>query len=254
MDIYKEKIPFFTKIIGSLLFMAMFIGSCEDSILDDCTRSKGKTVTKERDLSEISDVTLFNDLKLKIEQDSFYSMEVKGGKNLLPRIKTKVFGDSLVIKDNNKCDWVRDLSHKIMIKITVKDLKKVEVDGTGSIKSIGKLDFDNFKFVNHSGHGEFSFNIKSKNATFKSTGGTGDLKLKGNADYCAIYHSGVGFIYGKDFKVNDLNFNHDGLGEIHIKATNRLRGTIKSQGDVYYSGKPNEIDVKVTGQGKLFKE
>src|SRR5687768_15052079 len=104
-----------------LFFCLISLSSCSKDDWCNCLKSEGPQTTQIRDLAEFTAVELDHNIDLVVKQDTFYKVEVTCGKNLLDGISTEVNYGKLVLNNNNKCNWLRDLDNKFTVTINVKD-------------------------------------------------------------------------------------------------------------------------------------
>jgi len=94
-------------------------------------------------------ISIENRLNLIITQDSVKAGDIviSGPENLLEEITTEVSDGWLKIKNTNTCNFVRSYDYELTVKVFLKDLSLLNVDGIASVKTedtltIKKLDVE----------------------------------------------------------------------------------------------------------------
>jgi len=105
----------------------------------DCFKGTGKVITETRTPSDYTRIELNDNINLVITQDSINKISVEGGEKLLPNIQTEFVDNKLIIKNNNKCNWVRSYKNKFTVYVSAKSLKRIEYFGSGNITSTNTL-------------------------------------------------------------------------------------------------------------------
>ena len=94
-------------------------------------------------------ISIENRLNLIITQDSAKAGDIviSGPENLLEEITTEVSDGWLKIKNTNTCNFVRSYDYELTVKVFLKDLSMLNIDGIASVKTedtvrINKLDIE----------------------------------------------------------------------------------------------------------------
>ncbi|MEP7170678.1 MAG: DUF2807 domain-containing protein, partial [Bacteroidota bacterium] len=91
-----------------VILITFFISSCKKEHLFDCFKSRGTTITVERPVSYFNKVDAYNDVNLVFHNGASGVVKVTGGTNIMDGIVTSVENNTLTIRNENKCNWVRD--------------------------------------------------------------------------------------------------------------------------------------------------
>src|SRR3972149_5567093 len=78
----------------------------------DCFKSTGDLVREQREVGDFSSMEVYNNVNVVISQDTLNQVIIEAGENLLEEITTEINGATLVIRNNNKCNWVRSYKKK----------------------------------------------------------------------------------------------------------------------------------------------
>lgn len=235
-----------------LLLLAGMIGStgCVRELL--CIDGHGPVETRTLSLPTITGISLEEAARVSIHQGDVQQVTVRGHQNILDRLRERVDNGLWEIELGNACFYDLDLQ----IDITVKDLRKVILAGSGDIiiddfKDQGNLDL----LISGSGYirlGEFTGTEKLD----VIISGSGDVNA--NADFpdleeLDITISGSGDFEGYLLETARCDATITGSGDIYTRVADHLNVIISGSGDVHYKGFPT-IDVTITGSGRVINE
>lgn len=225
--------------------------SCNDSNAPDCLKSRGDTVTKTINSQEFNGIKVNQDFVVYISQGPTQAVTVTSGKNLIPDMDFEVIDSTLVITDNNSCNWVREYNFPV-VHIQHPNLKTIRQNGGGIIYSEGTLNYPNLKLISEFSSGNMHMNLNCTNlqvvnndlSNYFLSGKTNNLRI--------VDASGDGRIDASQLISNNANVFQRGTNDIIVNVTEKLTGRIISSGDIIYVDQvPNTIDVSIENRGKL---
>ena len=131
----------------TILLISIFLWSCQRGA--DCFTNKGANGSVSRKLEVFDKISIENRLNLIITHDSAKAGDIviSGPENLLEEITTEVSDGWLKIKNTNTCNFVRSYDYELTVKVFLKDLSMLNIDGIASVKTedtvrINKLDIE----------------------------------------------------------------------------------------------------------------
>lgn len=217
-----------------------------------CLKSTGKKSVDFRAISsEIEHIELKNDIDLVLTQDSVASVRVEGGENMLPYVRIRQNGNTLEIKDDNKCNFLRSYKKDITVYLSLPNIKSIDYTGHGNITSTNILQLDSLFFETRNGTGSIHLQIEAKKVDFLLHTGPSDITLVGKADNVFLFSSGGGWFFCKDLIGRNVHINQDGAGDIITTATETLLTELTSIGNIDYYGNPVVTISSNSGRGKL---
>ncbi len=253
-----------------LLIALLFIPSLACSIVipanPNAIKGSGNIVTQTLDVSNFNSVTLENSGDVYLEQGQTESVTVEADDNILPLLETKVVGKELVL--STKPNTSINPSQKIVYRITVKDLSRISLDGSGnfyvspiqsdsmeiSLQGSGNINVDDLSTgrlsMNLDGSGNISIDKLTATAEEASINGSGDVKLAGEAPTQKISFNGSGNYRAGDLKSQSVDINIPGSADVTVWVTDSLKARIDGSGTVRYYGKPS-VDQTGNGSGKI---
>ncbi len=218
-----------------------------------CASSSGETTRQVRNVSAFNQIELNNNVNLILTTDSIGPLVVEAGKNLLGGITTEVQEGHLIISNNNKCNWLRDYSKPVNIYISVQKIWKIKYNSIGTITTKGALKLDSLSVEVWGGSGTIDLTLDIKKGNFSLGMGTVDFKLRGESPVTSVYASDYGFYDGRELQTEYTYITSVGSNDCYVKSSHVLEATIKSIGNIYYTGNPTDIKTNITGAGKLIR-
>jgi hypothetical protein len=210
-------------------------------------KGNGNVTTKTVSTSDYDAVEVagFMDVVLKSGQEG--TITVVTDDNVHEYVEIESNGGTLTIKIKNHVS----ISSSKGIKITVpfKDLNRVKLSGSGSIKGNDIIESDTFE-AGVTGSGDVELHINASTLDAKVTG-SGDLELRGNARDLEVKVTGSGDFEGADLSSDNAQAYVSGSGDIKINARTSIKARVTGSGGIQYSGNPAKSDTKVSGSGKI---
>lgn len=250
-------------IIFSFLTILLF-NSCEKPLLG--IRGEGEIVTQSFTIHDFTGISLCIDADVYIVNDTNADeIVIEAQQNIIDNIELNVFNNVWEINYNRNV-----IGHEaVKIFISMDELKKIQVLGTGNIicnsvfmgenldveiSGTGDVYFNEFIEYNEfdiliNGTGNIDFSGSFSDCNFKING-TGDIYSEGITNYLKIISSGTGHLNAIDFECNEAEIFSSGSGDCSITANEELDVRISGTGSVYYKGFPS-INVDISGTGRI---
>ena len=240
------KTPIKIAVAAALIFS---LSACSNEVI--CKKGSGGIHTEELHLSTIEGIDMQIAANVVIKQGSTQKIVVTGHQNVLDELDMDVYGRIWKIKFDNGCFRHYDLD----IEITIPDLSKVIISGSGDVDI---LDFENQDELDLKIPGSGNIHLHEfHGATLieSSISGSGSIQafdsIKVNITDVSI--SGSGNYKAYPITTNDCDINISGSGSCFVNVLDNLDVNISGSGDVHYKGNPN-IYQDISGSGNLFNE
>ncbi|MBI9056153.1 MAG: DUF2807 domain-containing protein [Labilibaculum sp.] len=205
-----------------------------------------------REVRDFESISLSIHAKVYLTQDNSTSVKIKGDSDDLKEIITEVENGSLKIKRKKNRSWGWNNSFKnVEIYITTPDVRNLRISGSGNIIAKSSIKTNNATYA-ISGSGNIIVDDLSAETLECHISGSGDMNLKGEVtDDFEIHISGSGDVDAAYLKAEDVSVRVSGSGDCKVYATKNLNARVAGSGDIYYRGKPQSIDSKSAGSGKI---
>jgi hypothetical protein len=235
----------------SLVYIVLFLMTLSITGCQAQTSKKEKSSAGQR--KETRSVSSFNSLDLAIsanvflKQGSGVSLELEGDADDLEKIETVVSGSTLKIKTRPGSWNLR----KITVYLTMENIEKLKISGSGSIKAETNINANNLD-LGISGSGNIHIPNLSAKEIMSEISGSGNISFSGNgpANYSKMVVTGSGDINAEGFSANNADVRITGSGDCKVNANDKLDVRITGSGSVYYKGRA-QINANVTGSGKV---
>jgi Putative auto-transporter adhesin, head GIN domain len=243
------------KIASGLISIATLIcfSSCEKMGLNNCLENTGKTIRIEREVNDLCYINLSNNVNLILTQDSFCSLSVEAGENIIDKVITEVSGNSLYIRNENKCNWLRSYDKEINVYLSVSNIDSIDYNSSGVIISTNTILNDTLSINVEEGCGSIDMEINVYKAVLNLHYGTVDFKISGKSKLAYIFNASYGPIHCHNLNSTFTYINNQGTNDCYVRASHTLEATIEFLGNIYYYGNPSFIKKNITGQGELIK-
>ncbi len=197
------------------------------------------------DIGEFTEIYIEGGYKVYLIQGDENSLKVKASDDdVFDYLKIKNNGGELtinVVREHFNFD-------RIILYITFKELKKVNIEGGVKLETKGYLDLANFEMY-VAGGAKIELAMKANDVHIVGEGGV-LFELKGVAESLDIKISGAGHIDAEELKSKDVSIQIEGVGTASVYATTTLNAKIEGVGRVTYSGDP-KVTRYIDGLGSI---
>ena len=233
--------------------MVLF-STCQKDHLFDCLTSTGKTINQLRSTGNFSKVELHNSIDLIIYPVTLPFIQVSAGEHLIEGIITELQENTLYIRNENKCNWVRSFENKYTVKIGVQSLDDIEYHGSGNIHFMDTIKTNDFIFNSWNGSGSTFLIIECATSNINNNAGRPDIHVSGISGVSYVYNHDVSSIDASDLISGFTFMRNSSTGDCRVYVTKELEAEIVDSGDIYYKGNPYKVSRTGAGSGKLMEE
>ncbi len=232
------------------LALTVALSTCGPGHGTDCLKSTGTIITQRRELAPgLITVTAFDNVDLRLVQDSQTYVEVRAGENLISDIVLIRKGNSLEISNTSTCNWARSYDTPREVTLHLPRITNVFLRGQGNGSTVGQFRQDTI-FFHLVGAGDYDLNVQARQL-FIDQYELGDVTLHGSAIEMNFTLGGSGRLFAHDLALSRCYFTMTRAsdGDAHVRATDAVGGTVAGTGTLYYAGPPAYTDIRVTGKG-----
>lgn len=206
--------------------------------------------------TETRDVTGFDSIEfagfgeLEIVQGPEYALEISGPGDVLDRTLTEVRGDRLRIGHERFWPmwWFGAQSRTIEVRVTVPDLRRLDVSGAGDVILEG-LSGDSLE-LRLSGAGQIAGEDLEYRELEAVMSGAGSISATGEVETQSVRMSGVGEFDGRDLRSREASVELSGAGNATVWVTDSLDVRVSGAGSVDHYGNP-QVDSQTSGAGSI---
>ncbi|MEL6721292.1 MAG: head GIN domain-containing protein [Bacteroidota bacterium] len=230
------------------LVLLFFMGSITIACAqwdNNSTKASGPVTKKQLNLEDFSGVGLTLSADVHIRQGSRQEVEIEARESVIENITTNVKNDYW------KIGFERNMRNydKITIWITIPDLERLAVSGSGDIKGKGKFEDLEELDLSVSGSGNIYLEFEAEE-TNCAIAGSGDMELVGQTRSQKISITGSGDVDSSELSAKECVVRITGSGDCEVNASDNLEVFITGSGDVDYKGDPN-VRSRILGSGDI---
>ena len=210
-------------------------------------RGNGNVVTKTRSVGDYDKIGVGGSFDVKLVAGNEGTLTIQMDENLFDYLVTEVDGDKLSIK------WKKGTNvstrSKLLITVPFEDINSVSLAGSGDVYSEDVIKADSFKSA-LAGSGDLKLKVDA-NHVKSSIAGSGDIYLEGSTTSVKTSIAGSGDVHAYELSAKEAEISIAGSGGVKISVSDMLKARISGSGNVYYKGNPAKQDVKVSGSGNV---
>ena len=225
------------KIFFLLLSSVLVLGSCE--------RDLGEYVVIPVDSGPYTQLRQDASTDIVLSQGAGFSIEFDGYEEIFYDLDFRVTGGKLIVSQRGH-HWS---SGRSRIYITVPDLTKIEITGSGDIYGDNRFRINGDIELHSRASGDFDLNL-DVDEVYTWIEGSGNVRLRGYADRHEVESDGSGDLFAFSLKTRNTRITSYGSGDAEIYVTHNLYVRLRGSGDIFFSGNPF-VDYLVTGSGRL---
>ncbi|MES2680941.1 MAG: head GIN domain-containing protein [Bacteroidota bacterium] len=233
------------KTILSVIAAGLIFQSCHKGSMWGI-KGEGENITENRTINGVNGIDLSIDADIRYVQDSVYSLQISGQKNILSILETKVEGGVF------KLDFKRNVwkHNHLYLEIHTPEMNRLSISGSGSIEVANKIKSSHLDLM-VSGSGNITIPTVSLQSMDVKLSGSGNVAINNGtciSQYCNI--SGDGNINCEFLNSTNAVAKISGSGNITLSASGTLNVTISGSGSVKYRGNP-VVNSDISGSGKV---
>lgn len=201
-------------------------------------------------LTSFSEVQLYDKVNLVLTYDSIESVSVEAGENLLTGVSANVTDGKLVIHDNNKMKWARDLDYSITVYVHSRSLNRLTYFGAGDVRTTNTWKGDELYVDSWTGIGTIDLDIECGYAELFIRMANANFRIRGSSPRTRMYCADYGSMDLSGFATELMNLDYRSIRNSTINVTRLLSAKLLYKGNVYYYGNP-QLDVDNQSSGQL---
>jgi len=237
---------------GILLFsLFLVLSSCRKENMCDCFKSTGAEKTEIRDVTGFTKIELNDNVDLRITPGKDFSCRVTAGSKLVGMVTTEVEGNTLVIRNHNKCNWVRSFENRYTVDVSLPLLEYLYYSGSGDITSLDTIRCDRFIMDAWTCSGSIRLMLSCNTSWLTMHTGTGDLTASGSSGVSYVYNAGAGPADCSKLASGYTYITSKSTNDCYVNVTKEIGAGLFLQGNIFYSGNPYKIEKSEKGEGRL---
>ncbi|HBC03133.1 MAG: DUF2807 domain-containing protein [Aequorivita sp.] len=241
--------------------LVFLLFSCDSENGWDCVQAAGSKVSKEYLVSDFSKIRIEDDVTLYLKQGDSTKIILETGENLLSDISVSVEGETLVVKDHNNCNLVRDYGIT-KIFVTAPNITEIRNSSAYDVIGEGTLNFPQLTLVSNTTagpetirkSGDFYLNLICEDFRV-SANGQSVFYITGTADKVNLsFADEMPRFEGENFIIDELTVFQRSANKMIVNPQQSIVGKIVATGDIISHNRPPLVDVKELFMGRLLFE
>lgn len=233
-----------------ILVPLFILAGCSEE--NPCLKRAGDPVTFQANTKAFNKLELHNSIEVELIQHEDTLVEISTGENLKSFISLDVSDKTLTIRDENRCNWIREYN-QTSIKIFHPGISEITHLGSSRIFSSDTLYYPDLLLFSKNHSGDFHLIISNSKIRI-NINDVSNVYLSGKTDELfAGAYSGDGRIEARELKAKNVSFFHRGTNDMLLYPLEKLQGKIAGIGNVIYYNEPSNISVEDNGPGQLIK-
>ncbi|MDR0365199.1 MAG: DUF2807 domain-containing protein [Bacteroidales bacterium] len=238
-----------TKIAIGLLFLSTFFWRCDKGQPFDTT---GEVATETRTIDFAKGIIMYDDVNV-ILTDKIDKKEivVSAGKNIIKKINAVVKDSVLIIRNNNKWNWTRDLNPEINVWVNDEGIEHILHASVGALTNEGVFSFKDFSLALLNGNGIINLNVDGFYMGVYTHNSYTDIIINGYSQYFNLILYSYAPVDCRNMNCYGFYVKNNSIQDCWVHSDYYLYPTITSSGNIYYQGNPEIRDYVNTGTGSL---
>ena len=237
---------------------AIILLSCNSDNANNCFQNSGPIVQQEFEVDAFDKITVYEGVELIVKDEPTQKVVVESGEYLLNDIEVNIENGTLVLKNNNTCNFIRDYD---ITKVYVSSPNLTEIRNSSglTVSSDGVLNYNNLTLVSEDFNatyvthtdGDFNLQVNSEriNIAFNNLS---NIFISGNVNNLFIgFYSGDSRFEGANLIAENITIFQRSSNDMIINPQQSLKGVIRGTGDVISRNRPAIVEVEQLYTGKL---
>jgi hypothetical protein len=199
---------------------------------------------------------LYDNIIYQLIPDTMNKIVLEGGSNLLKHVSIESGDGRLSVRNNNRCNFLRDYQKKITATIHFEELNYINFEGSEPLNTLDTLRSNNFRMFIKDGAGSVHLLVNQSYTSITIGHGYGDFTVSGFSEVAFLNCFTNSYCNARKLKVKDrLIVSSNTQGDMLVNAdVIRLEAQTFRDGNIICQGEPDELDYQQIGNGSLIFE
>jgi hypothetical protein len=240
-----------TKVAKYIILGIFLYVSCTKDALFDAGPEKTKAIS----LHDFSVIEAENTFEVELVTDTVNQVYITCGENLFKFINIDVFDGTLYLKHNISQTWSRNYK-KVRLELHTKPFQQINIRKPIKLYNHSAYVGGSFSLVDWGKFSEVDMEVDVDYCLIAmSSDNFGQFNIKGKATDADIWGWGSCLTNADSLITTNCNVTQRGMGDVYVNVKSRLTVTIDFTGNVYYSGRPQEVILQSKkGSGNLYQK
>jgi hypothetical protein len=238
-----------------IIILILLFSSCKKAEDRSCWKFYGATIQKTVTLENFHALEINPNLIINLIQDSTNYCVINGGENVVNLVNTEILNGKLVLKNENKCTFLRNPKMKISVDVHFIEIDHILYQGSENVKGIGLISSQNFVIEMKETSGTIDLELNTLYFSITAEPSWANFILSGTTKTASFVVKGNAYGDARNFVVeDDIVINSRTGGDCYINGTTtHLKCETNGTGNVYYTNTPSIIEWNDYATGKLLQ-
>jgi hypothetical protein len=236
-----------------LILLCVFSVACNRPDAPDCLQSAGEPTVEQRVTAPFQRLELRDYLFYEFYPGQDTYIELEGPENLLPDIVTEVNNGTLLVRNENTCNFVRSFKNRITVRFFGHLPTEVDNYATGDILCADSLRADKLVWNNRHAAGNVVLLTAVDSLSVQCHTGMAHVTVTGRARELELYNRGMGVLDARNCPSEVTYVNNSSINDVYAHPLGYFYVLITEKGNVYYTGQPSFIDRAGNGAGSIIE-
>jgi len=241
-----------------LLLFAVSFTACDSENAWNCVQAAGDIVQKDFSVSPFQQILVRSRVQLILKEGPIQKVTIETGTNLMNDIVVQSLNNTLSIKNNNRCNLVREYG-LTKVFVTAPNITEIRNSSGLAVMSDGVLTYPSLTLISEDEEneneyhidGDFHIEYQGDRLEINSTG-ISNFFISGSATEAELqFFDGDSRLEAQDFLVEDMVIFQRSTQKLFVHPTRSLVGEIRGFGDVIAVNRPLVVDVQEYFEGEL---
>lgn len=216
-----------------------------------CIKSAGKDSVKEIPLDFFNKLEVYDKIDVEIYRSKESKAVLYSGANIIDGIGFSINNNTLILEDNNRCHWLRNLKQKPKVKLYLDSLESLIFMGAGNLTCYDTIPSKVLYIEAWEGSGDIQYITNSQNLYLKSHTGISHFNVKGSCDFLFLFNSTYAQFKTKGLISNETHVSASGNGDMEIFANTKISIDQTGYSTIYYNASVQELNILNEGVGEI---
>ncbi len=231
----------------------VILGSCDNDDAWNCVQTTGDAITREYRYDQpIYSITIHDDINVILHNHRDQFFEIETGINMLPEIDISIEENHLHVRNLNGCRWSRNPGN-VDFHIFTDTLQLLVKKTIGRVYSEEEIEYSFQLITEESGTVDLLVN---NDAIQIEIGKLNNVSISGQTNALGVYIvAGDSRFLGENLMVRRASIVHNGINQVHVNVSDRLRYYLWSEGDILLYQEPSILElIEQRGNGNLIRK
>jgi hypothetical protein len=201
-----------------------------------------------RDVNDFTGISVSGPFIVTVQQGNTFSVSVEADENLMQYIEVKKNGSTLQIAEMDGYNLRGTKGLRVTVQLP--EVGELSIAGSGTINTQSAIKNTGTIKFSIAGSGKIDAGVDAPEVDV-DIAGSGTANLNGQTRKMSVSISGSGDCLAENLKSENCSIDIAGSGLAKVFSSTNLDVSIGGSGDVYYSGKPQNVNKSIAGSGKV---